>query len=174
MGNKELLIHFDIFKSDPDGRVMFKLGYHANENSPTGFYLLDSTAYFYRGSLIGSEKTTYPMAQYADSCSYEYENQVLKKALKYSRGKFESSIVYDCDDGKVRNETYHATDDHVYQTIAHQYKDGLLRESCYYDFKGTFRRRISYTYDSAERLVLESFEEAPFSNSMPHIFRYDY
>ena len=175
MGDKEMVIQYDIFKYDPGGRLMFKLGYHANLNSPTGFDLLDSTEYFYLGTLLVSEKTIYPMAQFADSCSYEYENQFLKKKSKYSRDKYESSIVYDYDDGLVRTETSHATGNQVFQTIAHQYKDGLLRESCYYNTRGFLTRSIVYTYNGAGRLmILESHEEWIFSNSMSYIFRYEY
>jgi antitoxin component YwqK of YwqJK toxin-antitoxin module len=174
MGDKELLIHYDIFKYDPDGRLMFKLGYHANVNSPTGFYLVDSTAYFYRATLIASNKTTYPMAQYADSCSYEYENQVLKKESKYSRGKFESTVEFVYDHDLLQTETFHATDNHVYQTITHQYKDGLLRESCYYNTMGLLTRSIAYAYGSAGKLILESSESASFSSLSPHVLRYEY
>lgn len=174
MGDKEMLIHYSIFKYDFNGKLVFKLGYHANVNSPTGFYLLDSTEYFCLGTSLTSEKTTYPMAQYADSSAYEYQNQVLKKESKYSRGKFESTVEYDYDHDLVQTETFHATDNHVYQTIAHQYKDGLLRESCYYNTKGLLTRSITYAYDSAGRLILESSESASFSSLSPHIFRYEY
>lgn len=174
MGDRESLVHFDIFKYDSDGRLTFKLGYHRNLNSPTGYVLLDSTVYFYRGTLLASEKTTYPIAQYADSNAYEYQNQVLKIALKYSRGNFESSVVYEYDHDLVQTETFHATDNHIYQTIAHQYKDGMLRESFYYNPKGVLTRSITYAYDSAGRLILESSDSPSFSNLSPHIFRYEY
>ena len=174
MGDKELLVHYDIFKYDSEGRLTFKLGYHRNLNSPTGFVLLDSTVYFYLGTSLTSEKTTYPMAQYADSCAYEYQNQVLRKKSNYSRDKFASTVEFDYDRNLVHTETFHATDNHVYQTIAHQYKDGLLRESCYYNTKGVLTRSITYAYDFAGRLILESSDSPSFSNLSPHIFRYEY
>jgi hypothetical protein len=170
-----MLIEYDVFRYDPAGRLMFKFGYHSNRNSPTGFNLQDSTEYFYVGTLPASEKTTYPMAHYADSCSYEYENQHLKRCSKYSRGRLESYTEYDYEDGQVKSETLHGPDELVHQTILHQRKDGLLSHSCYYNFRGILSRTIRYTHDIAGRVILESVEEELlYSNSTSYIMRYEY
>lgn len=174
-GNKEMLIEYDVFRYDPAGRLIVKLGYHGNLYSPTGYNLQDSTEYFYVGTLLASEKTTYPMAHYADSCSYEYENQHLKRCSKYSRGRLESYTEYDYEDGQVKSETLHGPDELVHQTILHQRKDGLLSHSCYYNFRGILSRTIRYTYDIAGRVILESVEEELlYSNSTSYIMRYEY
>ena len=81
--NRVVITNYELFNYDDNGKLLYKLNYHNNINSPTGFILLDSTSYMYSGNLLVAEKKSYPYSDYYEKYIYEYEGKYLFKKSKY-------------------------------------------------------------------------------------------
>ena len=89
-GDRKIIYNYELFIYDKSGKPIYKLDYHNNINSPTGYNLLDSTIYFYSGNVLTTEKVTYPYANYYEKNSYEHDGKYLIKKTMFHNEDLES------------------------------------------------------------------------------------
>ena len=174
-GNKEILYNYELFNYDKDGKLIYKLDYHSNSNSPTGFILLDSTNYSYNGNVLVTEKITYPLADYFVQYIFEYNGKYLSKKTKFHNNNLESYSTYKYEEGKIQREVTYHIDDSIIESKEYKYKDVSLIEVVYYTSKDEAKRRIIYSYNKNGKLILENVDELLiYSSSLPCVVKYEY
>ncbi len=170
-GNKEILYHYELFNYDINGTLIYKLNYHSNINSPTGFILLDSTKYLYSENLLVAEKITYPLAKYFEQYKYEYDEKYLIKKSKYHNTELEFYITYEYKDGKLYKERFNDSTEFK----EYKYNGDQLIEIVFYTSKNEAIRKINYSYNGKGKLDLEKVDELfTYSSSTSHIIKYVY
>ncbi len=174
-GDREMLYNYELFVYGRDTKLVYKLNYHSNINSPTGFILLDSTVYSYSGNLLISEKKTLPQAAYYDESTYEYKNSLLVKKTNYHRGAFDSYIVYEYMDGILSKETNFYKNGSITESLEYNYRRGILTGIIYYNSIGEAKRKVTYTYGDNGKIAVETVDELfAYSSAMPYVVRYFY
>ena len=174
-GNREILYNYELFNYDNNGKLNCKLDYHSNINSPTGFILLDSTAYLYIGNLLTSDKTTYPYANYFIKNNYEYDGKYLVKKTTYNNEELESYIRYEYQKNKIYKETIYSRENIFVELKEYKYKDNILSEITIYSFNNEAKRKISYSYNEGGKLMIEKVDELlDYSSSLPYVIKYEY
>ena len=174
-GNKEILYGYESFNYDNSAKLNYKLDYHSNINSTTGFILLDSTIYLYTGDLLTTEKTIYPYAGYFTKYSYEYDGKYLVKKITYNNEELESYIKYEYLKNKIYKESIYSKNNTLAETKVYKYQDNVLLGIVFYSFNNEAKREISYTYNKAGKLIIEKVDELfMFSSTMPYVVRYEY
>lgn len=174
-GNKEMLYNYELFNYDKEGKLISKLDYHKNINSPNGFILLTSTIYSYNGNVLVAEKTTYPLADYFIQYNFEYDGKYLIKKTKYYNNDLESYSTYENEDNKVQREVTYNKDNSIIESIEYRYKNASLIEAVYYTSKDEAKRRITYSYNKNGKLILEKVDELLiYSSSLPYAVKYEY
>ena len=174
-GNREMLYHYEFYNYDDNGKPVYKLNYHSNINSPSGFILLDSTSFLYSNNLRAAEKITYPVADYYEMYRYEYDGKYLIKKSKFRNEDLDSYIVYEYTDGKISIEINYIQDNSIFETKEYKYKGAALEKITYYTFMNEAKRTISYSYNKKGKLILEKVDELfVYSSSLPHIIKYVY
>ena len=174
-GDREKIIHYELFSYGESAGPAYKLGYHANANSPAGFMLLDSTAYRHDGKFLISETTYYPCADYNERYAYRYHGNLLAGKTRYHNDGLESYTVYEYRDGRLHREVDYSKDSSMIESREYGYEGETPVTLTYYSFASEAKRRVSYAYNEAGKLVLEKVDElSPYSSSLPHVIRYSY
>lgn len=174
-GNREILYNYELFNYDNSGKLIYKLNYHTNINSPTGFILLDSTIYLYSGNLLTIEKTTYPFAGYSDKYNYKYDGKYFIKKTKYHNEELESYITYEYSDGKLHKETLYDRTENIVYINEYVYKEKYLIETLRYSSNGELLTKISYSYNKEGKIIMENVEViAMYLSTHSHIVKYEY
>lgn len=174
-GDRETVIHYELFSYGGSDGPAYKWGYHMNVNSPTGFILLDSTVYQHDGGFLISETTYYPYAGYSDGYDYRYYGRSLVGKMHYHNDELESYTVYEYENGKLHREVDFSKDSTVIESRKYRYEGETPVMLTYYSFVGEAKRTVSYSYNEAGKLVLEKVDELlPYSSSMPYVVRYSY
>ncbi len=165
-GDRAILYHYELYNYAPNGDLIYKLNYHSNMNSPTGFVLLDSTNYLYAGNFLIAEKIIFPLVKYFDQYKYEYDNNYLVKKSKYHKEELEYYITYEYQDEKVSKEKYNGGSE-IKEYI---YTDNLLTE-----ILENGARKRNYSYNGNGKLILEKVEElSVFSSMTSYVVKYIY
>ena len=173
--NRVMIFHYELFSYDSYGKLLYKLNYHSNLNSPTGFILLDSTAYFYSNNLLVAEKESHPASGYYEKYSYEYNGKYLIKKLKSYNEELDSYIIYEYEKNKIYREVNYYKDNSITESKEYKYNDVALIEVVYYTFRNEAKRRINYSYNENGKLVLEKVDELlNYSSSLPYVVKYEY
>lgn len=174
-GNREMISHYQLFNHDNNGRLLFKLNYHNNINSPTGFILLDSTVYLYSANLLSTEKIIYPYGHYTDKYNFVYDGKYLIKKIKYHREELESVVTYEYEDGKLRKETLYDKSENVVFVNKYIYNEKYLIENLRYSYNGDLLTKISYSYNNDRKISLEKVDViAMYLSIHSHIIKYEY
>jgi len=173
--NRVLISHYELFSYDNNGKLLYKLNYHNNKNSPTGFILLDSTTYSYSGNVLISEKITFPYANYYEKYNYEYDGKYIIKKTKYHNEELESVIAYEYRDGKLQKETLYDKTENVIYIDKYVYEEKRLIEILRYSNNGELLTKINYNYNTEGKIILENVEViAMYLSIHSHIIRYEY
>jgi hypothetical protein len=174
-GDRKIIYHYELYSYDNNGKPTYKLNYHSNVKSPTGFVLLDSTIYLYTGNLLTTENIIYPLANYYDKYSYEYNGKYLIKKTIYHNMGLESYITYECQDGKILKKRNCEKAGNITSTKEYKYKDSALVEIDYYTPRHETIRRKEYSYNDSGKIVLEKVDELLiYSSSLPYVVKYEY
>lgn len=174
-GERGMTIHYEVFSYDDGGKPVYRLGYHGNVNSPTGFILLDSTVFQHEGKFLTSETTYYLCAGYNDRYDYRYRRRSLVGKMHYHNDELESYTVYEYRNDKLRREVDFSNDSSVIESREYQYEGEAPILLTYYSFLGEPKRTISYSYNEAGMLIIEKVDElVPYSSSMSYVVRYSY
>ena len=173
--DRKIIYNYELYSYDNNGKPTYKLNYHSNVKSPTGFVLLDSTIYLYTGNLLTTENIIYPLANYYDRYSYEYDGKYLIKKTIYHNKNFESYITYECQDGKILKERNCSKDRCITSTKEYKYKDSALVEIVYYTSSHEAQRRIEYSYNESGKLSVEKVDGLlMYSSALPYVVKYEY
>jgi len=173
--NRVLISHYELFSYDNNGKLLYKLNYHNNTNSPTGFILLDSTTYSYSGNVFISEKITFPYANYYEKYNYEYDGKYIIKKTKYHNEELESVIAYEYRNGKLQKETLYDKTENVIYIDKYVYEEKRLIEILRYSNNGELLTKINYNYNTEGKIILENVEViAMYLSIHSHIIRYEY
>jgi hypothetical protein len=174
-GDRETIYHYELFFYNNNGTLNYKLNYYSNIKSPTGYILMDSTNYSYSVNLLTTENINYPLANYYDKYSYEYDGKhLIKKTIDHNKN-FESSITYECQDGKILKERNCSKDRCITSTKEYKYKDSALVEIVCYTSSHEAQRRIEYSYNESGKLSVEKVDELLiYSSARPYVVKYLY
>ncbi|MEW6194315.1 MAG: hypothetical protein AB1521_04055 [Bacteroidota bacterium] len=173
--NRTMIFHYELFNYGGDGKLSYKLNYHNNINSPTGFILLDSTVYFYSNNLLVTEKKIHPAGEYYVKYNYEYRDKYLIKKSKYRNEELDSYIIYEYEHNKIHREINYHKDNSITESKEYRYNNNALAEVVYYSFGKEAKRRIIYSYNEFGKLILEKVDELCIcSSSLPYIVKYEY
>lgn len=174
-GNREVVSHYELFSYDNNGKLLNKLNYHSNINSPTGFILLGSTNYIYSENLLTTEKLLAPYADSYTQYDYKYEGKYLTRKSKYYNGALDSYIVYKYIRGKLSKEINYHKDNSIIEAKEYKYMGAAITEVVYYTSQNHVMRKINYSYNDKGKLVLEVVNELlSYSSSLPYVIRYTY
>jgi hypothetical protein len=174
-GNRETIAHYEIFSYNDKGKLLYKLNYYNNLNSPTGFILLDSTAYLYSGDLLSSEKIMAPNSGNYILYDYEYDGKYLIKKSKYYNDEPDSYIIYEYKNSKLFKEINYYKNDIITEHKEYRYYNAALVELVYYNYRNEAKRRVNYSYNNQGKLILEEVDELfEYSSSMPYVVKYFY
>jgi hypothetical protein len=174
-GKREILYHYELFNYGNDGKLIFKLNYHSSKNSPSGFILLDSTAYTYAGKLFASEMKIYPLAGYYEKFIFEYDDEHLLMKTKYHNEDLEEYFVYEYDEARISKEIHFSKDRVPGSYKKYLYNDVALNEIVIYSPKDEAKRRINYFYNENGKLDIEKVDELSIvSSTKSHVIRYEY
>jgi hypothetical protein len=173
--NRKMISHYELFNYDNNGILIYKLNFHNNINSPTGFILLDSTIYLYSSNLLSTVIITHPNAQYDIIYTYEYDGIYLIKKTTYHNEGLESYITYEYKDGKIQKEINYYKDNSITESKEYKYKDVALVEIVYYTLRNEAKRRINFSYNKNGKLLIEKVDELfAYSSSLPYVVKYEY
>lgn len=174
-GDRKINYNYELFIYDNNGKIKYKLDYHNNIKSPTGYVLLDSTIYVYTGNLLTTEKIIYPLANYYDKYSYEYDGKCLIKKTIYHNRDMEYYITYEYKDGKFLKERSCSKDSNITSSTEYKYKDSALVETVINSSHGEAIRRKQYNYNEFGKIALEKVDELLiYSSSLPYVLKYEY
>lgn len=174
-GNREINYNYELFIYDNSGKIEYKLDYHSNIKSSTGYILLDSTIYLYSGDLLITEKVSYPYANYFEKYSYEYDGKHLIKKTMYHNEDLESYITYEYKDRNLLKENNYNKDGIISGSIEYKYQNVVLVETVYYTSINEAMRRIEYSYNESGKISVEKVDELlMYSSTLPYVVKYVY
>ncbi|MDA3870848.1 MAG: hypothetical protein PF551_00675 [Candidatus Marinimicrobia bacterium] len=172
---KEMVYHYELFNYDNDGKLINKLNYHNNVNSPTGFILLDSTVYLYSENFLTTEEITYPYSNIFTSYSYIYDGKNLVKKTKYHNDALESYSTFEYKNGNLSKEITYDKNSIVIESKEYKYTNLHLAEIVIYSSTDEAKRKIQYSYNGSGKIVLEEVDELLiYSSSLPYVVKYVY
>ena len=152
------IFEYESYSYNSANQLKTKL-FYSFANDSIGWVLVDSCSYNYENNLLVLEDNYYPYPNDIHfSSKYEYENSKIVRKNNYTNQQFSSSTIYYYENNVCTKESifddYELTRPNFY--ILHYYDENLLMKSEKYRLPQNAKFQvITYTYNNAGKLITE-------------------